>query len=490
MPSYASLFPTSPIKTLTSKIRSAIQRRQASTTPKKLPGESTEIGTSATPSPAIDQFLRLTTDRYQRRQIIVDVRQMLAQNPLIAEAASVFVDSAVSKGFAATVERTSARGVSGGNQRKAQRIIDRTVKECDLRNKIPSWGRMMLAEGDLFLQNIEHPAARELTNIKRMPAAAMERLTDETDSFTDPLRAFRQVDTTSNTEVANFALWQVTQARWNFVDGERYGNSQYLELRGLEPAFREALRDMLIRRHSRGPLRLFHSVGNKEHPGKDADMQQYMRWNNLTDLEKEGKLTPRTDFFGNGNTTVTALQGDAKLGDVADIEFILNCLFPRLKMAKGLIGFGEKVARDILDEQREFMYTAQDLLIDVLEWGAIRPSLDMALLMQGIDPDSIIYAVQFEERMTEAGKLARLEALLEVREAGLMTDEQFWERASIYFNVKDVKAFVAQLEADREKKKLASQQDPNQDPVAKALLADPPTLGKSNVTKLIRRNKA
>ncbi|MGH9827472.1 MAG: hypothetical protein ACREDR_29960, partial [Blastocatellia bacterium] len=429
---FYSLFPHSPIKTLTAKIASWIGRRQATTTPKKIPGESTEIGTSASSSPRIDEYLRIRTDRYERRQIIVDVRQMLAQNPLIAEAASVFVDSAVSKGFAVTVEQTSARGVNAGNQRKAQRAIDRVIRECDMRNKVPSWGRMLLAEGDLFLQNIEHPAARELTNIKRMPAAAMERMTDETDSFTDPLNAFRQVDTTSNESVASFALWQITHARWNFIDGERYGNSQYLELRGMEPEFRIMLRDMAIRRHTRGPLRLFHQVGTPEHPGTDSDIQDYMRWNNLTDLEKNGRLTPRMDFFGNGNTSVTAIQGDAKLGEIADVEFILNCLFPRTGLAKGLIGFGETVARDVLDEQREFMFTKQDLLIDVLEWMAIRPSLDMGLLMQGIDPDSIVYAVQFEERMTESGKLAKLEALLEVYEAGLMTKEQFVERASVY----------------------------------------------------------
>ena len=54
--------------------------------------------------------------------------------------------------------------------------------------------------------------------------------------------------------------------------------------------------------------------------------------------------------------------------------------------------------------------------------------------------------------MTEAGKLARLEVLLEVYEAGLMTDEQFVQRASAYLGIKDVEGYVTGIEQMREEK--------------------------------------
>lgn len=488
---------------ITSAIRRLIRRRQSALPTPPATVETTELGTSASVAPRTTEYARLWIERYDRRSVILDIHKLLADNPLISQAAQVFVDSAVSKGFTVTVDRTATRGARAANELKAQRVIDRLIRDAGIRKKLPSWGRMLLTEGDLFIQNVEFHG--QIINAKRMPAVTMERNSDERDAFPDVLAAYRQLDVSTNEELAKFALWQIVHARWNYVDGERYGSSQYLQLRTLSRVFLDMVLQMAIRRRTRGPLRLFHRVGTEQNPGDEADVMNYKKWNGFADLERRGELDTLTDFFGNGLTKVEAIEGDARLGDIADVEFILNVLFPRTAVTKGLIGFGENVSRDILDEQREFLFLEQDLLIDVLEWEVLRPVFDLALMVEGINPDSILYAIQFEDRMTEAGKLARMEVLLEVYEAGLMTIEQFVERSSVYLNIKDVSAYIEQIHQSRAKglsppqrRRPGSSSDPSADrnnrgdePYSQrsSILSVPASAGRENVSRLMHRNR-
>jgi hypothetical protein len=162
-------------------------------------------------------------------------------------------------------------------------------------------------------------------------------------------------------------------------------------------------------------------------------------------------------------------------------------------MAKGLIGFGENVNRDVLDEQIQMLHTRQDLLIDALEWEAIRPSLDLALLIEGINPDSIVYDVTFEERMTESGKLAKVELYVELYEAGLMTEEQVIGRIAPYIGVKDTKKYLADLLKWREEKRqqaMEGESDEDDDlkkAARKSAIGTPPNQGRSNVTRITRK---
>jgi hypothetical protein len=413
------------------------------------PEQTTAVGTPATGAPSIPETARMFLERYARRQVIDDVRKMLADNPMLAEAADVFVDTAVSKSFTVTVETTATRGVNAGNQRKAQRIIDEINRKAEIRRRIPSWCKKGLTEGDLFVQTAEYGG--EVVDAFSMPGASMERLSDLRDKFEDPTRAYAQIDLLSNQEITPFAEWQIQHARWNHEDGCRYGNSQYLQIRGLSNVFLQMIEDMAVRRHTRGPMRYFHKVGSPEKPGTPDDVKAYI------ELNKFGPDTPTPhNFFGNGLTDVTAIQGDEHLDQIEDVQFVLNVLFPRTSIAKGLIGFGETISRDILDEQRELFYTKQDLLIDWAEFGTLRPTYDLGLLLGDVNPDSVVYTVQFEERMSERAKMARIELYLEMHLARLMTRKQLIQRIAPYLNVKDVDVYVKEL-LDEKWEQISSQ---------------------------------
>lgn len=418
-----------------------IQRRMPTPPPDY---RTTEAGAAASSSPRVAEIARLYVERYDRRSVILDVKKMLARNPLIAQAAQMFVDTAVSKGFSVTVERKSKRGTKAGTEAAAQREIDRINRTCKVAERIPSWGKMLLTEGDLFVQLVEHEG--ELVDTEAMPAAGIERMTNERDKFTDVLAAFRQIDVGTNEVLAEFALWQIVHARWNYRDGERYGASQYLQMRSFSEAFLGMVDDMTVRRKTRGPARRFHRIGTPDKPGTQDDVNNYVRNNNVNDLMHAGKYPQTLDYFATGNVEIKDLHGDAHLGDIGDVEFILNLIMPRTGIAKGLIGFGENVSRDVLDEQREIFYTNQDLLVDVLNI-ALRRIYDFGMMLKGINPEAVTYSIQFEERMSEAAKLAKVQSYLDMYAANppLITDEQLIQRVAPYLNVTDVQAYVGQL---------------------------------------------
>ena len=417
---------------------------------------------------------------------------MLARNPLIAQATQMFVDTAVSKGFAVRVDRTSSRGATAGVQNTAQREIDRINRVCNIAEKIPSWGKMLLTEGDLFIQLVEYNG--ELIDAEAMPSVGMERMTNERDKFPDPLKAFRQIDVATNEVLAEFALWQIVHARWTYRDGERYGSSQYLQMRQMSETFMAMMDDLAIRRHTRGPSRRFHRVGTTDKPGLIADIKNYQRMNNIGDLEAEGKYKVTTDYFATGNVEIKDLAGDANLDQIKDIEFLLNIIMPRTATPKGLIGFGESVSRDILDEQREIFFTNQDLLIDSIN-NLLRRIYALGLLLRSVNPEAISYSIQFEERMSESAKLAKVQNYLELYAASppLITPGQLIQRIAPYINVTDTRAFLDELDQWIQKRReqgLGAQDTANGNSESKVLQLVAAKEGNSGLTRAITRDRA
>jgi hypothetical protein len=438
--------------------------------------ETTEMGAAGTPSPSIPEESRLFSQRYDRRSIIFDVRKMLADNPLLAEAASVFVDTAISKSFSVTVQKSAKRGTSAGIQNKAQRVIDRVTDDSELKKELPSWAKRAMTTGDLFVQVDEFQG--RMNRAFAMPTVSMERLSDDRDSFADPLAAFRQVDVNTNETIAFFAQWQIIHGRWDHESGERYGNSQYLQLRKLNKIFQKMVVDMAVRRAVRATLRRFHRVGDEKHPGTWEDVEKYIAINKLN--ENAGQAE---DYYGTANVDVKNLEGDAHLDQIKDVEFMLNVLFPRTGLAKGLIGFGENVSRDILDDQREFLHVKQDGLVDWLCDHILRPIYDLALLMEGINPKAISYTIQFEDRVTETQKLARCELYLEMREGELMSDRQFISRVARYINVDDVDEYIEELKEWRAERLREKQEAMASGLLPKKREDDPADVARSAIQK-------
>jgi hypothetical protein len=149
--------------------------------------------------------------------------------------------------------------------------------------------------------------------------------------------------------------------------------------------------DLVIRRRMRAPLRLAHVLEGAD----EADLMPTAR----APRAKKGEIT--TDFYLNRKGTVQAIQGDATLGDIGDVAHLLDTFFAGTSAPKGLFGYTNGMARDILEDLKRDYYAEVDGLQD-LQAGAYAFAFRIHLLFKGIDPGPSEFHLRFAERRTES----------------------------------------------------------------------------------------
>ena len=420
--------------------------------------KTTEQGAAGTAAPAVFQ-MTLQAQRYERQAVIHDIRQLLKDDPRLARASRKFARKATRRGVIVTVD---PRG--DGNEaeaKRAQAIIEQINADARINDKLSGWAQMLMAEGDLFLQNVA--MGDRLINIKRMPAASMERNTDETDSFPDPAMAFTQFDVTVQTDIAHFARWQITHARWNHVDGERYGESEFLQVRNHSRLLGLTEQGQVVRRMTRAPQRRVHHVGTPDKPAPPigpGSIEEYKRVNGLISKPRDAwdPMTTTTDYFGNGLTKIETLPGDPNVHEIDDIKHLQDVQMAGAGTPKAVVGLdAENINRDILKDQRAEWHDDVNLLAEALA-DALYECYTIGLLLARINPDSLVIKVRIasasmetaEDRMTRvtkarqntvgSGKAATPDPLISKKTAITILAEDL--------GIEDVEAELAALEEE------------------------------------------
>jgi hypothetical protein len=148
--------------------------------------------------------------------------------------------------------------------------------------------------------------------------------------------------------------------------------------------------DLVIRRRQRAPLRMAHVLEGAD----DTAITAYR-----SSVERDqGQIT--TDYYLNRKGSVTAVQGDANLDQIGDVVHLLDTFFAGSPMPKGLMGYTEDMARDILEDLKRDYYEEVDGLQDTLSW-AYTQGFHLHLLLKGINPEAEEFSVSFAERRTE-----------------------------------------------------------------------------------------
>jgi len=290
--------------------------------------------------------------------------------------------------------------VKGHSVDEVQELLNNTSK---LFGELTGWVKKALTEGDAFIQNVV--AGSDIVKVVKMPASTMRRNSNKQDEFEDPLRAFAQVDPLSGSaftldlnqlgpnDADWFAEWQIVHARWNRL-GNKYGNSIFRSSRGSYKKMREGETDMAIRRKTRAGKKYVHSLED----ASDAELEAYKNRNK--DI-LNNPFAAIADFFSNKKTTVTSIEGDAKLGDITDVKHHIENFFAGQPVPKSLVGFGQDINRDILDKQEAQYLRKLEMLFDWVVDQIIRPVFDLQLLLKGILPESVTYSIQPPDRSTE-----------------------------------------------------------------------------------------
>lgn len=258
--------------------------------------------------------------------------------------------------------------------------------------KLRSDARGLVAEGNLPLQLVLGERQSVVAAV-RMPAETIVPLVDMSGRFKDPARAYEQRDTISGQVVATFAAWQLQLARFDPLSFDDLGEMGRPFLDATVETWRKLVmteEDLVIRRRQRAPLRLSHVLEG----ASPQDLEDYRK----TVEGEKGEIT--TDFYSNRKGSVTAVQGDANLEHVADVVHLLDTFFAGTPAPKGLFGYTNGLARDVLADLKRDYYDEVDHLQDSQAWE-YEWCFRIHLLLRGIVAGPEEFALRFSERRTE-----------------------------------------------------------------------------------------
>ncbi|MEQ6290133.1 hypothetical protein ACFPAG_05845 [Vogesella sp. GCM10023246] len=127
--------------------------------------------------------------------------------------------------------------------------------------------------------------------------------------------------------------------------------------------------------------------------------------------------------------------GMLTLGDIQDVLYLLDSFFAGTPLPKGMMGYTDGMARDILEDLKRDYFDEvdqlQDMLALVYEFG-----FRLQLLLRGINPDAETFAITFAERRTETLSQTTDRAL-KLKALGL-PQSMVWEE--IGYNATEVEA--------------------------------------------------
>lgn len=262
----------------------------------------------------------------------------------------------------------------------------------DHAQKLRSDARGLVAEGNLPLQLVLDDSQRVVAAV-RMPAETIVPLVDDSGRFRDPARAYEQRNTLTGETMATFAAWQLQLARFDPLSYDDMGEMGRPFLDSCVETWRKLVmteEDLVIRRRQRAPLRLSHVLEG----ASETELEHYRK----TIEGEKGEIA--TDFYSNRRGGVTALQGDANLDHVKDVVHLLDTFFAGTPAPKGLFGYVDELARDVLEDLKRDYYDEIDHLQDSLA-GEYEMAFRIHMLLRGVvvGPDEI--RARMAERRTE-----------------------------------------------------------------------------------------
>lgn len=349
------------------------------------PPRTTERGLRTTPEKQAEYLTRLMWVDQNVRQAILDIREMDR------------LDGRVKR-----IHRRIARDTIKGGLMLTQPVESRVLRrewdafvrrvQIDRVEKLKSDGLGLVMEGNLPLQWVLD-ADRAVVGAVRMPSETILPYVNEAGRFHDVAQAYWQIDVITGRPVVKFPLWQLHLARFDpdsFDDMGAMGRPFLDASRAVWRKVTMTEEDLVIRRRTRAPLRLAHVLEGATQ--EDLDAYQLK-------VEKD-QFEITTDYYMNKKGGVQAVQGDAALAEIADVVHLLDTFFAGSPLPKGLMGYTDGMARDILEDLKRDYYEEVDGLQETISY-AYAAGFRLHLLLKGIAPAPDEYRVEFAERRTE-----------------------------------------------------------------------------------------
>ncbi|SEO63411.1 hypothetical protein [Nitrosovibrio sp. Nv6] len=346
---------------------------------------TSEKGRRPTPEDQIKYLYRLMWVDPDLRQAILDVREMDRLDGRVKRIHSRIARDTIKGGL--IMQQAQSSDTLARQWDDFQRRLQLNRVE-----KLKSDARGLVMEGNLPIQWVLDTEFNVVAGV-RMPSETILPNINEAGRFKDVKKAYIQFDVMTGTELAAFPLWQLFHARFdpdNFDDLGSLGRPFLDATRTTWRKLNMTEEDLVIRRRTRAPLRLGHVLKG----ASQEDIEKYR-----AQVEKDQhEIT--TDYYMNKEGGVSAVQGDANLDQIRDIVHLLDTFFAGSPLPKGMMGYTDGMARDILEDLKRDYYDEVDVLQDTLSFG-YEAGFRLHLLLKGINPDAEDFAITFAERRTE-----------------------------------------------------------------------------------------
>lgn len=365
---------------------------------------TTEQGASSAASP-LTYPQSLLMQRYDRRASVADCRELVLSEPRARVATRMYAYEAVRGGVTNKVEGTDALS------KKAQEIWDSHTKKLFVGrkgNKLYPWAWGLVVEGDLFTQMVcapddEMPYGYRLVGCKRMPTVGMERLTDDADEFTNPLRAFEQIDAVSNEVIATWPEALMCHTKWDAFDGDRYGTSELIASRRQARILMLQENSQTVRRMTRAPQRKLWNIGNMDNPSSEQDVNNFKATNGWVEGGQEiyDPVGAAMDYFSNGMASCQVLEGDKTVHEVDDLRYTQDVYAASLPTPSALYNLNAgDINRDVLTDLHMRFLQGTKRCNESLE-EVISFIYELDLILHGVDPNLIVYMLSWTKSTIE-----------------------------------------------------------------------------------------
>lgn len=374
---------------------------------------------------------RMEADR-DREAVVKTCQRMYDEDPRADGVLHTLARDIVGAGFTVT---------TGNSQ--ADEIASALIANLDLGSRLDDWVRLTARDGDSFLE-VEVSAAREIVSVTRKPTLEMHRNSNRQDAFDDARYAFWWSDqaytwnapTATDKDALWFAEWQIVHARWNHDEGKRYGRPLFRSATGAWKRITEGEHDVATRRKTRAGMKYNHQFPTGTTP------QEIERYKQLNADILDSPLAAIQDWFGTAE--IRTVEGDAKVSDIEDILHHIRTWWVASPVPMSLLGYGQDLNRDVLQEQKEQYDEALGEIRPWVEHEIVTPLLELAWLLAGILPETLTVEYHWKaKRVLKPSDLRDIaDAALRLRGLGL-SDAAIWQLVQQFLPDVDIEALLA-----------------------------------------------
>jgi hypothetical protein len=371
----------------------------------------------------------------------------------------------------------------GEESDKIKRLFLEFKNRLQLNNpqKLHSDARGAVIDGTLVIQWVVNDQLKVVKAL-RMPAETIKPDTDPTGQFKNINSAYKQLDPVGGYSViAEFAFWQLSLCRLDPDNYDDHGSPGRPYLDATRTPWKQlnmTEKDLVIRRRTLSPQRFSHVL-------EGATEEQLKAYKQEVEADKH-QIT--TDFYSNSKGGVNGIQGDAALGEIADVVHLLDTFFAGSPGSKGLFGYADGLNRDILEDITNDYYEEIDGLQDTLS-QCYYEGFRLECLLHGLNPDAFKFSIRFSERKTES-RNQKADLALKYQALGV-GNTIAWETAGV-----DTEYVKSKLKEESKNRKAYGLEDEDpeaadhngQDPKRKGVKITPGNAPKSESATSIQNN--